>query len=797
MPYRRALLISLTALALSGGLRASSAPQPHAVFAEVPDSGLAAEIVAARPSELLPSAYRVLTLDPEALEDALALVPAESVFAAGQTAPVLFIPKPEGPASEFAIVEVPTMDEDLAAQFPEIRTFRGRGITDSTETLILDVTPAGLHAMILSPAGTLMIDPLSPGDNVHHIAYRKKDAPRGEPFSCRSHDAPGDEEPSSMVQPEPDDFPMPISVGENLRTYRTAIGVTGEYSIKVCSPSPAAVSCSLAAVVTVLNRVNGILERDVAGRMALIANESSLIFTNPATDGYTNTDLNMMLTENQTKLDMVIGSANYDLGHVFGTAGGGVAYVGMACNSTYKAQGATSLSNPVGDPFSVDYVAHEMGHQWGGHHTFNGTTGGCVFRDGNHAYEPGSGSTLLGYAGLCGAEMLQAHKDDYYHAHTLDQMLAKLAGTGSACGTLTSTGNTPPAVTTSAAFTIPKQTPFRLTGSATDANGDALTYTWEELDLGTAAPPNDDVAAERPIFRSFPPSGLPWRTFPKPSDLLGNTTTLGESLPTRTRSMQFRFTARDNRPGGGGLGFGTTVVAVTAAAGPFAVTSPNTAVTWTALSSQTVTWNVASTTAAPVSCASVSIAVSTDGGNAFPLIVLASTPNDGTQAITVPNVATTKARVRVACVGNIFFDVSNANFTISGGPAAGSFYTVSPCRVLDTRLAGGPTGGLPIAANATLGHTIAGTAGNCGVPASARSVFANVTALVPAATGDAKVYAVDNALPTATTISFTAGDIRANNAIFSLSQDGVGAVKIKNASAGDLHLAIDVAGYFE
>ena len=258
--------------------------------------------------------------------------------------------------------------------------------------------------------------------------------------------------------------------------------------------------------------------------------------------------------------------------------------------------------------------------------------------------------------------------------------------------------------------------------------------------------------------------------------------------------MAFRFTVRDNRPGGGGLAFGATTVSVTSAAGPFAVTSPNTAVTWPALSSQTVAWNVANTTAAPVSCASVSIAVSTDGGNAFPLILLASTPNDGTQTVTVPNVATTKARVRVACVGNIFFDVSDANFTISGGPAAGSFYTVSPCRVLDTRLAGGPTGGLPIAANATLTHAIAMT---CGVPASALSVFANVTVVGPVATGDAKVYAVDNALPTATTISFKAGDTRANNAIFSLSQDGIGAVKIKNASIGNLRLVIDVAGYFD
>ena len=463
----------------------------------------------------------MLTLDPEALEFALGSVPAESELAAGRTAPILFIPKPEGATSEFAIFEAPTLAADLAAQFPEIRTFRGRGITDPTETLILDVTPAGLHAMILSPAGTLMIDPLSPGDNVHHIAYRKQDAPQtGAPPPCRSLDAPGHEESAGMVKPAP--LPtVRITAGESLRTYRTAIGVTGEYSIKVCSPSPAAVACSLAAVVTILNRVNGILERDVAGRMVLIANESLLIFTDPAIDGYTNSDLNMMLTENQAKLDTVIGTANYDLGHVFGTAGGGTAYVGMACNAIYKAQGATSLSNPVGDPFSVDYVAHEMGHQWGAHHSFNGTTGGCVFRDGNHAYEPGSGSTLLSYAGLCGAEMLQLHHDDYYHSHSLDEMLSKLAGTGSACGTLTSTGNTPPTATTTPAFSIPMKTPFTLTGSASDVNGDALTYTWggtrsrrsraAQRRRGRGAADLPELPAVGPAVADVPEAGRPAR----------------------------------------------------------------------------------------------------------------------------------------------------------------------------------------------------------------------------------------------------------------------------------------------
>jgi len=311
-------------------------------------------------------------------------------------------------------------------------------------------------------------------------------------------------------------------------------------------------------------------------------------------------------------------------------------------------------------------VAHEIGHQFGGNHTFNGTTGSCGGgnRASSAAYEPGSGSTIMAYAGICGAENLQSNSDPYFHSKSLNEITTFITtGGGSSCGTATNTGTTAPVANAGADYTIPRSTPFELTGTGSDANGDSMTYNWEQYNLGTAAPPNTDNGS-RPIFRSFNPSTNPKRSFPKLSDILNNTATIGESLPTTSRTMVFRLIVRDNRAGGGSYAIDSANVTVSSAAGPFAVTSPNTAVTWTRNSSRTITWNVASTTAAPISCANVEILFSSNGGSSFSSLV-SSTPNDGSQAVTIPNTATTQARIKVRCANNVFFDLSNVNFTVN------------------------------------------------------------------------------------------------------------------------------------
>jgi hypothetical protein len=403
--------------------------------------------------------------------------------------------------------------------------------------------------------------------------------------------------------------------------------------------------------------------------MNMVANETSIIYTNSGTDPYTNNDGFAMLGENQTSLDSVILSANYDIGHVFSTGGGGIAGLGVICQAGQKGQGVTGSSNPIGDGFDVDYVAHEMGHQFGANHTFNGTLLNCGGGNRNSAtaYEPGSGSTIMGYAGICGAQNLQLHSDGYFHVASLSEFQAAFTAEGStdSCAAATGSGNTPPTVNPgTGTLNVPKQTPFTLTATGSDANGDTLTYTWEELDLGSSSPPDDDVNAVRPILRSFLPSTSPSRTFPQLADILSNTPSYGESLPTRTRSMQFRVTARDNHAGAGGTTTGARSVSVTSTAGPFKVTAPAAGAVWGFGSTETVTWNVAGTTASPISAASVKISLSTDGGNTFPVVLLASTPNDGSAPVTVPSTATTQARVKVEAVGKVFFDISHADFSM-------------------------------------------------------------------------------------------------------------------------------------
>lgn len=657
------LLFALTLLLTlcSGFFPAPASAQPAAaIWSDVEER----DLVPAGERWIIPQQYRTVTLNVPALQETLAAAPLEGTPAAADDAVTLALPLPDGGYGRFRIVQSPVMAPELAAKFPGITTYAGQGLDDPTATTRLDWTPAGFHAIIFGLSGTVYIDPFSRGDVSHYISYYAHDfqpSPDKQFSETLPLGADGAALRAELAELRSQGVLAPS--GSELRTYRLAMAATGEYTAFHGGTVPAA----MAAIVTTVNRVTGIYEREVAARMVLIANNDLIVYTNPATDPYTNNNGSAMLGQNQTNLDAVIGNANYDIGHVFSTGGGGVAYLGVVCKTGSKARGVTGSSAPVGDPFDVDYVAHEIGHQYSGNHSFNGSAGSCSGgnRNGPTAYEPGSGSTIMAYAGICGAQNLQPHSDDYFHGINLDEIVAyTTVGSGNTCPVITPTGNNPPTVNAGlGGFTIPSQTPFSLTGSASDPNGDALTYNWEEFDLGPAGAPNNPV--NPPFFRSWPSVAGPTRTFPRLSDLVNNSTVIGEVLPNVTRALNFRLTARDNRVGGGGVNSVNLSFNVTTAAGPFAVTAPNTAVTWPGASQQTVTWNVASTTAAPVSCANVDIALSTDGGYTYPLLLAGNTPNDGTQTVTAPNVATTSARVRVACATSIFFDISNVNFTIT------------------------------------------------------------------------------------------------------------------------------------
>jgi len=566
------------------------------------------------------------------------------------------LPLADGSLIEFLSRENNTMDRALAANFPNIKAYNGIGSNGATANW--DITEHGLHAMIYIPGqGTTFIDPVIKGNSEYYIVYNKVDFTTDKIMECGLLSDVVEEIQNNSVK----------AGSCELRTYRLALAATGEYT----QYHGGTVAAAQAAQVTTMNRVNQVYERDIAIHMTIISNNNLIIYTNGGTDPYTNTNGATMLGQNQTTCDNVIGSANYDIGHVFSTGGGGIAQLQSPCSTGNKARGVTGSPAPVGDPFDIDYVAHEMGHQFGGNHTQNNNCN----RNTATAMEPGSASTILGYAGIC-APNVQNNSDAYFHSITLQEIGAFITGGGHTCPVKTPLSNGSPSVTTgSSSVSIPISTPFFLTAIGSDPDpGDVLTYTWEQMNNQTSTQPPVATATQGPNFRSFNPTTNPTRYFPNLSSLSTNGPYTWEALPSVARTMNFRVSVRDNATGGGCNSQANMTVTTVASAGPFTVTYPtNTGISWVGATTQTVTWSVAGTTAAPISCANVDIRISTDGGLTYSTI-LTNTPNDGSQVINVPNTPSTTCRIMVVCSGGNFFDISNNNFTIT---AATNDYTMN------------------------------------------------------------------------------------------------------------------------
>lgn len=615
---------------------------------------------------IVPERYRAFAVDVDALRTS---------FSQDGGQGIIHLPDPEGGTMAFRYWRNGLMPRELVERYPDIMAFSGAALDQPGVAFRMDLTPHGLHAMVMDrEKGWWFIDPYVFGDPGAAMSYRREHFHKvlPEDFVRCSYEEVNDIEAEAVRTQQWMQQMEGQRAGDcQLRTYRLALACTGEYAnFHGSNASNNNRSLALAAMVTTMNRVNAQFERDATLTMVLVPNTDDLIFLSPSSDPYSNTNGGQMLGQNQTTCDNIIGSANYDIGHVFSTGGGGVAYLNSPCNNGLKAGGVTGQPNPVGDPFDIDYVAHEMGHQYGGNHTQNNACN----RASVAAYEPGSASTIMGYAGICSPNV-QSNSDPYFHAFSMQEMAANVTvGTSSSCPQTNALINLPPTVSAGPDHAIPFSTPFVLTATGSDPDMDQLTYCWEQMNNQVSTQPPQSTSTVGPNFRSLLPTTDTQRWFPALPAVVAGQSPTWEVLSSVGRTFNFRVTARDDKPDGGCSDEDNMVITVAANAGPFLVTQPNTNVSWEAGTLRTVTWDVAGTTASPVSCANVDILLSVDGGFTYPFTLATATPNDGSQQVQLPLLASTvnTARIMVRGSGNVFYDISNSNFTINA-PSVPSF----------------------------------------------------------------------------------------------------------------------------
>ena len=604
---------------------------------------------------ILPNKYRALTFDTLKLRAILADASLEKDVSAPKSNTILSIPMPDGTTQNFRIVEYSMMEAALADRYPDIKTFKGIGIEDPTHRIRLDWNLKGFHAMIVTPEGSTFIDPLYRNNLTYYQSYFKKDFTKEGRWECYVED-----EKINLIEDNNRNF----SGDCVFRSYRLAVATTGEYSNYFEVFDVSGEGIILSEVETAINRVNDVYEADVSIRLILIASTINVFYYDGATDPYSNTNGSAMLGENQTTMTTEIGSANYDIGHVFSTGGGGVATLNSPCSINSKARGVTGQSEPEGDPFSIDYVAHEMGHQFGANHTQNNNCN----RAGNTSMEPGSASTIMGYAGICSPDV-QSNSDAYFHGVSIQEINDFISlGNGNSCDTPLPFGNNAPVVTAQGDYTIPISTPFVLTAVATDTDNDPITYCWEQYDneVGDIMPP-DETNVDGPMFRSLFATTSPSRYFPNIDSIAAGINPVWEELPSVSRDMEFRVTVRDFHNVAGCTDEDNVLVSANNIGGPFLVTSQNTATTWLETENVTITWDVANTTASPINCANVDIFLSYDGGLSYPAQLADDMPNNGSAIVEVPIGTSNTARIMVKAADNIFFNINDTDITINPG----------------------------------------------------------------------------------------------------------------------------------
>lgn len=581
---------------------------------------------------------------------------------------VLKFPTAEGKLVDYVIQEASVMDPLLQAKFPDIRSYVGYEKGNKTNSIRFSVSPYdGVNVMYFNQGKTSYMDVYTK-DKSTYMVFDREDLPApSERFVCGYEDAPGQEAALAAGDQR-------LVQDGQWRNYRLAISTTMEYSryhINRAGLSTGTVAEKKAAVMAAMNttmtRVNGVYEKTISLTMTMIPNNDVLlsIDVDAYGPGFTNNSGPTLLNENQAFIDQTIGNAAYDIGHIFSTGGGGIAQLRSPCSTGSKARGVTGSSAPRTDAFDIDYVAHEMGHQWGAQHTFDNSCDGN--RTATTSVEPGSGSTIMAYAGIC-TPNVQNRSDAYFHVVSVNQMYTNItAQIGNTCGVKTPNNNQVPIIDPLTNYSIPNGTAFVLTGSATDPDGDAVTYLWEQTDVrgqttSTAPSPTQTSGA---VFRSYFPTVSAQRYFPRLQDVAANNLApTWEVIPTVARNLNFALLVNDNKATGNQAARANMVVTVTNN-GPFKVTSQNVPANYNGDTDLNVTWDVAGTSAAPINTQNVQILLSADNGLTFPTVLAESVPNTGNATVRLPNVNNSNARIMVKAVNNIYFAINAERFNIN------------------------------------------------------------------------------------------------------------------------------------
>ncbi len=522
----------------------------------------------------------------------------------------------------------------MQAKYPELRTYTGHAIGDTSVQGRFDYTPKGFHGMFSRNGKYVYVEP-KPDGSGHYVSYNHT-------LSSPFQDQVLKYLQTNQVETEQSRVAARANIES--RTYRLIVSATGEYS----QYHGGTEALTRAAITTAINRVNQVYNSDLAVELQLV---NFNIYTNADTDPFTDSNASQDIGRNHDDLTSKFGSNAFDVGHIFTTGGGGLAALGAVCDDFRKGAGVTGRSDPETDAFYIDYVAHELGHQFGANHTFNGNRDNCQGGNRNDptAFEPGSGSTIMAYAGICGSDDLQVNSDAYFHAASIKEINDYLATQN--CETVEVSATEVPAVNAGSDYTVPASTPLVLTGSATGTG--SLTYVWEQMDSGTGSSNLTTDLGNGPLFRSWTPTAEPKRYLPRLEDVIDGTLAKGETYATTSRDLNFRLTVRD---GNGGVSSDDLLITVDANSGPFSVISPTTNAT--IVGNANVEWDVAGTAQAPVSCSTVDILLSTDGGVTFSQTLLSATNNDGSESVDFPAQAFNNARLMIQCSNNIFFAVS-------------------------------------------------------------------------------------------------------------------------------------------